>query len=111
MNTALNTKPLVARLLSPGKTSPARTLVRRRQNPTPGSSANGDSPMKSTLFALCIFCATAAWGQAANYVSSEPQPIQMSGHRLRASQHSMEQEQTLLVNSNNVYGHGERPLW
>jgi hypothetical protein len=67
--------------------------------------------MKSTLFALCIFCATAAWGQAANYLSSEPQPIQMSGHRLRASQRSMEQEQTLLVNSNNVYGHGERPLW
>ena len=67
--------------------------------------------MKSTLFALCILSATAAWGQAANYLSSEPQPIQISGHSLRASQRSMEQEQTLLANSTNVYGHGERPLW
>ena len=67
--------------------------------------------MKTTLFALFLLCTTAALGQAANYLSSEPQPIQMSSHKLRASQRPMEQEQTLLVSSNNVYGHGERPLW
>jgi hypothetical protein len=67
--------------------------------------------MKTTLFALFILCTTAALGQAANYLSNDPQPIQMSSHKQHASQHLMEQEQTLLINSNNVYGRGERPLW
>ena len=67
--------------------------------------------MKTTLFALLILCATAALGQAANYLSNEAQPIQMTGHNSRASQRPMEQEQTLLITSTNVFGHGERPLW
>ena len=67
--------------------------------------------MKTTLFALFVLYATAALGQAANYLSNEPQPIQMPHHTLRASQHPMQQEQTLLITSNNAYGRGERPLW
>ena len=67
--------------------------------------------MKTTLFALFLLCTTAALGQAASYLSNEPQPIQMSSHKQHASQHPMEQEQTLLITSTNVYGHGERPIW
>ena len=67
--------------------------------------------MKTTLFALFLLCATAALGQSAGYLSNEPQLFQIPNHTQHASQGPMQQEQTLLINSNNVYGRGERPLW
>jgi hypothetical protein len=67
--------------------------------------------MKTTLFALVLLCATAALGQSTASISNEPQVIQIASHPLHASQRSMQQERTLLIASNNVYGRGERPLW
>jgi len=67
--------------------------------------------MKTTLFALFLLCAIAALGQSAGFLSNQPQLFQIPSHPLRASQRPMQQEQTLLITSNNVYGRGERPLW
>lgn len=69
--------------------------------------------MKTTLFALLLLCATAAFGQAAGIsVTSEPQPLQMPSHQQHASQHSMEREESLLIASNSeTSARGERPLW
>jgi hypothetical protein len=69
--------------------------------------------MKTTLFLLCFFCATAALGQsfAPAALSNEAQPLQMLSHPAHASQHAMAPEQTLLDNSDYVYAQGERPLW
>ena len=68
--------------------------------------------MKTTLIALLFLCATAAFGQAGVLVTNEPQPIQMSSHMQRATQQSMQTEQSLLITSSgNTSAHGERPLW
>lgn len=69
--------------------------------------------MKTTLFAMFVLCASAAFGQsgAAGYVSSEPQVLQFPSHNLHASQRSMQPEQSLLITSTNASGRGERPLW
>ncbi len=71
--------------------------------------------MKTTLFALFFLCATAALGQSVAGVgavlNSEVQVLQLPSHNLHASQTPMQQEQNLLITSNNAYGHGERPLW
>ena len=67
--------------------------------------------MKTTLFSFFLLCATAALGQSAGFLTNVPQVFQIPSHPLRASQRPMQQEQTLLPNSNNVYGRGERPLW
>ena len=68
--------------------------------------------MKTTLFALLILSATAAFGQAgASAISSEPQPFQIPSHQQHASPGFMQSEQTLLIASESVYARGERPLW
>ena len=69
--------------------------------------------MKTTLFLLCLFCATVALGQsyAPAALSSEIQPLQMNSHPLRAVPHAMAAEQNLLDGSTYVYAQGERPLW
>ena len=67
--------------------------------------------MKTTLFTMLFFCSAAAFGQASASISSEPQMIQVPSHQLHASQHFMQNEQTLLIVSSNVEGRGERPLW
>lgn len=69
--------------------------------------------MKTTLFLLCLLCATAALGQsyAPAALSNEPQPLQMNSHPLRAVQHAMAVEQNLLDSSGYLYAQGERPLW
>jgi hypothetical protein len=68
--------------------------------------------MKTTLLALLLLSASAAFGQTASVISNEPSPIHISGHQLFASQQSLQTEQTLLFSSgSNVSAQGERPLW
>jgi hypothetical protein len=68
--------------------------------------------MKTTLFALLLLCATAAFGQAAPGVSSEPQPISIPSHQQHASQHAIDSDQSLLITSySDTSARGERPLW
>jgi len=69
--------------------------------------------MKTTLFALLLLCATAAFGQAASLgISNEPQPISIPSHQQHASQHAIASDQSLLITSNSdTSARGERPLW
>jgi hypothetical protein len=69
--------------------------------------------MKTTFFALCFLCATAALGQSVGGqgLSSEIHPIQFLSHPEHASRQSMAPEQNLLDGSDYVYAQGERPLW
>jgi hypothetical protein len=69
--------------------------------------------MKTTLFLLCLLCATAALGQsfAPGALNNEIQPLQMMSHPAHASQHAMLPEQSLLDGSTYAYEQGERPLW
>lgn len=66
--------------------------------------------MKTTLFLLCLACATVALGQSAG-LSNQAQPLQMASHDSRALQHAMAPEQNLLETSTYAYAQGERPLW
>jgi hypothetical protein len=67
--------------------------------------------MKTLILGLCLFGATAAFGQLASAISNEPQIIQIPSHPGHASQKSLAEEQTLLITSNPIQAHGERPLW
>jgi mRNA degradation ribonuclease J1/J2 len=70
--------------------------------------------MKTTLFVLCLFFATAAFGQASagtGALSNEPVVIEFTSHPAHAFQQAMGQEQNLLHQSGNVQAHGVRPLW
>lgn len=70
--------------------------------------------MKTTLFVLCFFCATAAFGQAIGsgaLLSSEPVVVQFASHTGHASQTSMGSAQNLLEQSSFTHARGERPLW
>jgi hypothetical protein len=67
--------------------------------------------MKTTIFAFCLLCATAAFGQSANVLSGYPQPLVLADHPLHASEHAMAQESSLLGSSAYSYAQGERPLW
>ena len=70
--------------------------------------------MKTTLFALCFLCATAAFGQSAaggGALSNEVQVFQMASHPQRATQMPMAQEQNLFDRSGYFFVEGERPLW
>ena len=69
--------------------------------------------MKTTLFVLCLFCATAAFAQNIGYgaVSAEPVVIQFYSHTAHASAQPMGTEQNLLGRSGSTFAHGERPLW
>jgi hypothetical protein len=67
--------------------------------------------MKTTIFALCFLCATAAaFGQTASVLSNNPQPMQMPDHPQQASQHAMAQESSLLGASAYSYAQGEQPV-
>jgi hypothetical protein len=86
-------------------------------------SANGQSTrikgsetleieMKKTLIAFLLLAGTAAFGQAASVLSSEPQLISVPSHQQHASQQALQSSQSLLFNSyNETSAQGERPLW
>ena len=70
--------------------------------------------MKTTLFVLCFFCATAAFAQNIGngaMLSAEPVIPQFCSHAGHASEQPMGMEQNLLGQSRFTYAHGERPLW
>lgn len=62
-------------------------------------------------FVFCLFCATAAFGQASLLVGT-PQPTNFNEHVEHATQHDMGIE-TSLLGANNPYSYaqGEQPLW
>ena len=71
--------------------------------------------MKTTVFALCLLCATAALGQASasggGGVSSQVSVFEFQSHDAVAAQHSMGAERNLLESSPITWAQGERPLW
>src|SRR5579864_1988815 len=69
--------------------------------------------MKTTLFVLCLFAATAAFGQATGSTGSATMSstVQMANHAEHASQHALAQEENLMEHSNVYFGQGEIPLW
>jgi hypothetical protein len=69
--------------------------------------------MKTTIFAsffLCVLCATSSFAQNAPVLTNTPEPLQMSDHVQRASEHPMGQESSLLGTSSYTYAQGEQPL-
>lgn len=67
--------------------------------------------MKTTIIALCLLCATAAFAQSAPVLSGTAQPMQMLEHPGHASEHSMAPETSLLSTvSPYTYAQGEVPL-
>jgi hypothetical protein len=70
--------------------------------------------MKTTLFVLCLFGATTAFGQAVGVgsaLSSQPVITEFVSHPEHAGSHAMGQEQNLREQAGYVYAQGERPLW
>jgi len=70
--------------------------------------------MKTTLFVICFFAATAAFGQSASSVAllnAEPAMVAFNSHGGHASQHEMGSAQNLLEQSSYTHARGERPLW
>jgi hypothetical protein len=70
--------------------------------------------MKTTLFALCCLCGTAALGQSIGGSvgsASMSSTIQMTSHQQRAAQTPMALEQSLFDHSGYFIVEGERPLW
>jgi hypothetical protein len=67
--------------------------------------------MKTTLLALCLLSASAAFGQTASLITNEPSPIHISGHQLQALQQSMQTERSLLFTGGSTSAQGERALW
>lgn len=69
--------------------------------------------MKTTIFTLgilCILCAGTALGQNAAVLQNTPQPLQMSDHTQRATEHALARETTLLSTNPYGYAKGEVPL-
>jgi hypothetical protein len=67
--------------------------------------------MKTTIFALCFLCATAAaFGQTASVLSNTPQPFRMPDHIQTATQQAMAPESNLLGTSAYSFAQGEQPV-
>lgn len=68
--------------------------------------------MKKIFILLLVFCATAAFAQAGgSVISGEPAIYWSPSHELRAQQHDMATEHSLLPTATYLYAQGERPLW
>jgi len=62
--------------------------------------------MKTTLFALCFLCATAAFAQSYPSLS----PLEFGDHAYHASAHSTATPTDILGGNSVIVGHGEVPL-
>lgn len=68
--------------------------------------------MKTTIFVICLLCASSAVAQSAPSASQgQPQMLRLAENPLHASEHEMATEQSLLKSSAYSYAKGERPLW
>jgi hypothetical protein len=68
--------------------------------------------MKTTIFVICLLCATAAFGQYGS--SGGPamtSTVQMTTHPAYALSQPMGQEHSLLEGTSVTSAHGEIPLW
>jgi hypothetical protein len=67
--------------------------------------------MKKSIFAFCLFCATTAFAQNGVVLSNNVQPYTSPDDRpLRASEHAMGTESSLLSTATISYAKGEVPL-
>ena len=67
--------------------------------------------MKTTIFVLCLLCATSALAQSASVIQNHVEMLRLPENPLHASQHEMGTQQSLLQSSSFSYAQGERPLW
>jgi hypothetical protein len=69
--------------------------------------------MKTILTILLVLCASAAFGQSAPLLTSQPAPMVMADHPQHAQPHSMGREQQIvgLTADTYTFAQGERPLW
>ena len=67
--------------------------------------------MKTTIFILCLLCATAAFGQSVVSIAPNAPSFQITDHPTRAISQAMPAEQNLLGTNSLTTGHGEMPLW
>jgi hypothetical protein len=70
--------------------------------------------MKTTIFALCFLCASAAFGQSGTVgsaLNATPSVLEFQSHELMAYQRPMATEQNLLEAAGYSWAQGERPLW
>ena len=67
--------------------------------------------MKTAVFAMCVLCASAAFGQVGGSISSQVQPLSFESHPVHASRQALATEQSLNGGETLVYAQGERPLW
>ncbi len=66
--------------------------------------------MKKTLFALCLLCTTAAFGQYIGAtISSQPQVYEAPSHPAHASYEPIAQETSVIGGNTFSYAQGERP--
>jgi hypothetical protein len=64
------------------------------------------------VFLFGAFCCAGAHAQVmGNVFDTEPRPLVIPDHPQHASQTPLAPEQSLLEQSQSVWGHGERPLW
>jgi hypothetical protein len=82
---------------------------------TPNASLPPDKDkdrfMKTAVIAFCLLCASAAFGQVGNVLTSNPQPTVIADHPLHASEHAMADESNLRGSSAYTYARGEQPVW
>jgi hypothetical protein len=67
--------------------------------------------MKTTIFVLCLLCATVALGQSASSTPTLASSIQMTYHPAYAATQPMGQERSLFEGTGVTMAHGEKPLW
>lgn len=71
--------------------------------------------MKTTLFVLFLFCATAAFSQAFGPVgavmSNQPVVFEIAGHPEHASPQSLAAPQYLNESTGSTFAQGVQPLW
>lgn len=76
------------------------------------AAEQGETTMKTALFATIFLCSAAAFGQA-GAISSQTMPLQMPDHPQHASFTSMASEHPIVGGAPDgyTYAKGERPLW
>jgi hypothetical protein len=68
--------------------------------------------IKTTLFALCLFSATAAFAQygAASYISNEPRAYDFVSHPAHAAYAPLSEERGIVGGTSYTSAQGERPF-
>ncbi len=67
--------------------------------------------MKRTFLVLFLLATSAAFGQYAGYIGSQPQPYRPPENPAHASVHELAREQYVLSGTNYTSAQGEKPAW